>query len=192
MFRTPRQLIQQSTQQWFLTWNSTPGGNSISACELTCSLISSLARNVAQAANSMKEGRWDRKLYSGFELSGKTLGVLGFGRIGREVARRMQSFGMNIVAFDPMLSEEAAKELRVMKANLDEIWPIADYITVHTPLIPQTKSKSWKSIWLSRLFPYEKKVLASIGSSTFFANFQYFRAKKVLDPILTNTFFHTG
>ena len=90
----------------------------------------------------MKEGRWDRKLYSGFELSGKTLGVLGFGRIGREVARRMQSFGMNIVAFDPMLSEEAAKELGVMKANLDEIWPIADYITVHTPLIPQTKSKS--------------------------------------------------
>lgn len=121
--------------------NSTPGGNSISACELTCSLISSLARNVAQAAQSMKEGRWDRKLYSGFELSGKTLGVLGFGRIGREVASRMKSFGMRIVAFDPMLTEAGANEVGVTKASLDEIWPIADYITVHTPLIPQTKSK---------------------------------------------------
>lgn len=98
---------------------------------------------MAQAAQSMKEGRWDRKLYSGFELSGKTLGVLGFGRIGREVARRMQSFGMKIVAFDPMLTEEGANELGVTKASLDEIWPVADYITVHTPLIPQTKS-TWR------------------------------------------------
>lgn len=119
---------------------STPGGNSISACELTCALISALARNVAQAAQSLKEGRWDRKLYSGYELSGKTLGILGMGRIGREVAHRMQAFGMNVVAFDPIVSAEAAAELGIRKLNLEEIWPVADYITVHTPLIPQTRS----------------------------------------------------
>lgn len=119
---------------------STPGGNSISACELTCALISSLARNVAQAAQSLKEGRWDRKLYSGYELSGKTLAILGMGRIGREVAYRMQSFGMNIVAFDPILKPEVADELGVKLLDLEDIWPVADYITVHTPLIPQTRS----------------------------------------------------
>lgn len=131
--------LQAATRRGIVVLN-TPGGNSISACELTCSLISSLARNVAQAAQSMKEGRWDRKLYSGFELSGKVLGVLGFGRIGREVARRMQSYGMKIVAFDPMLTKVGADELGVTKASLDEIWPVADFLTVHTPLIPQTKN----------------------------------------------------
>ncbi|XP_076300236.1 hydroxypyruvate reductase [Lasioglossum baleicum] len=119
---------------------NTPGGNSISACELTCALISALARNVAQAAGALKEGRWDRKLYSGFELSEKTLAVLGMGRIGREVARRMQAFGMKVIAFDPVLTAEDAKQLDVEKLSLDEIWPQADYITVHTPLIPQTRN----------------------------------------------------
>ena len=119
---------------------STPGGNSISACELTCALISALARNVAQAAQSLKEGRWDRKLYSGYELSGKTLAILGTGRIGREVAHRMQSFGMNIVAYDPFLTDEIAAQLGIRNLNTEEIWPIADYITVHTPLMPETKS----------------------------------------------------
>ncbi|KAG7212727.1 hypothetical protein KM043_012994 [Ampulex compressa] len=130
--------LQAATRKGIIVLN-TPGGNSISACELTCSLISALARNVAQAAQSMKEGRWDRKLYSGFELSGKTLAVLGMGRIGREVSHRMQAFGMNIVAFDPMLNPDVAAQLGVQKLTLEEIWPVADYITVHTPLIPQTK-----------------------------------------------------
>lgn len=75
---------------------STPGGNSISACELTCILIGALARPVVPAGQSMKEGRWDRKLYSGSELYGKTLAVLGLGRIGREVAIRMKTWGMRV------------------------------------------------------------------------------------------------
>lgn len=107
---------------------------------MTCALISSLARNVPQAVQSLKEGRWDRKLYSGFELSGKTLAVLGMGRIGREVTRRMQAYGMRVIAFDPLLTCEIANQIGVEKLTLDEIWPIADYITVHTPLIPQTRS----------------------------------------------------
>jgi D-3-phosphoglycerate dehydrogenase len=121
---------------------STPGGNSISACELTCAMISALARNMTKACQSMKEGRWDRKLYAGSELSGKVLGVLGFGRIGREVSRRMQSYGMRILAFDPLLDSEQAAELQVTKADLEVLWNAADYITVHTPLIPQTKSET--------------------------------------------------
>lgn len=130
--------LEAATKKGVIVLN-TPGGNSISACELTCALISSLARNVAQAAQSLKEGRWDRKLYSGYELYGKTLAVLGMGRIGREVTRRMQSFGMRVVGFDPLLTQEAASQLGIEKLSLEEIWPRADYITVHTPLIPQTK-----------------------------------------------------
>lgn len=120
---------------------STPGGNSISACELTCSLIANLARPVAQAAQSMKEGRWDRKIYSGNELSGKTLAILGLGRIGREVGLRMTAFGMRCIGFDPITTKEEAHRAGVEKMELEEIWPSADYITVHTPLIPATKSE---------------------------------------------------
>ncbi|KAK6621878.1 hypothetical protein RUM44_001685 [Polyplax serrata] len=119
---------------------NTPGGNSISACEMTCALITSLARNIVPACQSLKEGRWDRKLYTGNELYGKTLAILGLGRIGREVALRMASYGMRTVGFDPMVTAEDAKSFGVEKMELDEIWPLADYITVHTPLIPQTRN----------------------------------------------------
>ncbi|KAJ8965847.1 hypothetical protein NQ317_000474 [Molorchus minor] len=118
----------------------TPGGNAISACELTCSLITSLARNVIPAAISLKAGRWDRKLYSGHELCGKTLAILGLGRIGKEVALRMQAWGMKTIGYDPIVSAEDAKTFNVESLTLEEIWPLADYITVHTPLIPQTKN----------------------------------------------------
>ncbi|KAK9303310.1 hypothetical protein QLX08_005057 [Tetragonisca angustula] len=131
--------LQAATRKGVIVLN-TPGGNSISACELTCTLICNLARNVPQAVQSLKEGRWDRKLYAGFELSGKTLAVVGMGRIGREVARRMQTFGMRVIGFDPLLTHQVADQIGVEKFSLDEIWPIADYITVHTPLIPQTKN----------------------------------------------------
>ncbi|XP_065090898.1 D-3-phosphoglycerate dehydrogenase [Ochlerotatus camptorhynchus] len=117
-----------------------PGGNSISACELTCFLIGALARPFCPAASSMKEGRWDRKLYSGSELYGKTLAVLGLGRIGREVGIRMNAFGMRVIGFDPITTPEEAKAAGIEKMELDYIWPLADYITVHTPLIPATRN----------------------------------------------------
>lgn len=131
--------IEAATRKGVIVLN-TPGGNSVSACELTCALISGLARNVAQACQSLKEGRWDRKLYTGSELSGKTLAVLGLGRIGREVATRMQAYGMKTIGFDPVVSAESAEQFNVDKLELEEIWPLADYITVHTPLIPQTRN----------------------------------------------------
>ncbi|PSN52991.1 hypothetical protein C0J52_01149 [Blattella germanica] len=131
--------IEAATRKGVIVLN-TPGGNSISACELTCALISTLARNIPQACQSLKEGRWDRKLYTGSELSGKTLAVIGLGRIGREVASRMQAYGMKTIGFDPMVTAEFAREHNIAKMELEEIWPLADYITVHTPLIPQTRN----------------------------------------------------
>ncbi|GLV38752.1 uncharacterized protein CBL_05751 [Carabus blaptoides fortunei] len=119
---------------------NTPGGNAISACEMTCALITNLARNVAQAAESMRAGRWDRKLYAGHELYGKTLAIIGLGRIGKEVAIRMQSWGMKTIGFDPIVPAEEAKKFNVESMELEKIWPLADYITVHTPLIPATKN----------------------------------------------------
>lgn len=131
--------IEAATKNNVIVLN-TPGGNSISACELTCLLIGSLARPITFAAQSMKGGAWDRKLYSGSELYGKTLAVLGLGRIGREVGIRLKSFGMRVIGFDPITTFEQAKEAGIEKMELDEIWPLADYITVHTPLIPSTRN----------------------------------------------------
>lgn len=90
----------------------------------------------------MKEGRWDRKLYSGSELSGKTLAILGLGRIGREVGIRMKTWGMRVIGFDPITTAAEAKAIGIEKMELEEIWPLADFVTVHVPLIPSTRSKS--------------------------------------------------
>jgi len=128
-----------ATEKNVLVMN-TPGGNTLSAAEHTCILIASMARNVPAACASMKAGAWDRKLYSGHELYGKTLAILGLGRIGKEVALRMQSYGMTTIGFDPIIPGEVTKEFGVESMPLEQIWPKADYITVHTPLIPQTKN----------------------------------------------------
>ena len=98
------------------------------------------SRYVAQACGSLKNGVWDRKTYTGNELKNKTLAIIGLGRIGREVAIRMQSFEMRTIGYDPIITAEASAQFGVESLPLDEIWPQADYITVHTPLIPQTKS----------------------------------------------------
>ncbi|XP_009953907.1 PREDICTED: D-3-phosphoglycerate dehydrogenase, partial [Leptosomus discolor] len=118
---------------------NTPTGNSLSAAELTCGMILCLARQIPQAAASMKEGQWDRKKYMGMELNGKTLGVLGLGRIGREVATRMQAFGMKTIGYDPIITPETSAAFGVEQLPLEQIWPRCDFITVHTPLLPSTK-----------------------------------------------------
>lgn len=129
--------ITSATIHGVLVMN-TPSGNTLSAAEHTCAMIASLSRHIPQACAALKNGVWDRKKYMGNELSGKTLAILGLGRIGREVAVRMQAFGMKTIGYDPMVSKEAAAQFRVDKMELEEIWPLADFITVHTPLIPQT------------------------------------------------------
>lgn len=118
---------------------NTPGGNTISTAEHTLSMILSLSRNIPQATASIKSGHWDRKSFMGTELYGKVLGIIGLGRIGSEVAKRANAFGMKVLAFDPYLSVAKAKELEVESVSLKELLSKADYITVHTPLTDDTK-----------------------------------------------------
>ncbi|MBM4038565.1 MAG: phosphoglycerate dehydrogenase [Planctomycetes bacterium] len=119
---------------------NTPGGNTLSTAEQTMALLLGLSRNVYPACASMKAGKWDRKSYMGTQLAGKTIGVLGLGRIGIEVARRCAAFGMAVLGFDPYITPERAKQLQITLApNLDEVWAKADYITVHVPMSDETR-----------------------------------------------------
>ncbi len=118
---------------------NTPAGNTIATAELTFTHMLCGARPVPQAAASMREGRWDRKILGGSELLSKTLGVCGMGRIGSEVAKRAKAFGMNIIAYDPFLTEVRAEAMGVEPVELEELFRRSDYITVHMPLTDQTK-----------------------------------------------------
>ncbi|EFB16689.1 hypothetical protein PANDA_018382, partial [Ailuropoda melanoleuca] len=129
--------LEAATRKGVLVMN-TPNGNSLSAAELTCGMIMCLARQIPQATASMKDGKWERKKFMGTELNGKILGILGLGRIGREVATRMQSFGMKTIGYDPIIAPEVSASFGVQQLPLEEIWPLCDFITVHTPLLPST------------------------------------------------------
>jgi D-3-phosphoglycerate dehydrogenase len=119
---------------------NTPGGNTVTTAELSFALLLALARKVPQAHASMTAGKWDRKLFQGLELAGKTLGVLGMGRIGTEVARRAKAFGMNVVAYDPYLTEDRAKAVGAEFADsVDDLYRVADFITVHMPVTAETR-----------------------------------------------------
>jgi D-3-phosphoglycerate dehydrogenase / 2-oxoglutarate reductase len=131
--------VDAATQRGIVVMN-TPGGNTISTAELTFSMLMALARKIPQAHMSMKEGKWSRKDFQGTELYNKTLGVLGMGRIGTEVAKRAQAFGMKVLAYDPFLTLARAKALQVdLRENVDEIYQAADFITVHMPMTDDTK-----------------------------------------------------
>ena len=129
--------VDAATERGVVVMN-TPAGNTISTAELTFTHILCGARPIAQAAASMKAGNWDRKTLSGIELFKKTLGVVGLGRIGGEVAKRAQAFGMRVLAYDPYLSPSRAKAMQVEVATLDELLKQSDYITVHMPLTDDT------------------------------------------------------
>lgn len=131
--------VDAATQRGIVVMN-TPGGNTVSTAELTFSMLMSLARGIPQANASMKAGEWNRKAFQGTELFHKTLGILGMGRIGGEVAKRAVAFGMRVVAYDPYLSHSRAKALQVeLMEKLEDIYPLADFITVHMPLTEETK-----------------------------------------------------
>ncbi|MGE5507589.1 MAG: phosphoglycerate dehydrogenase [Chitinophagales bacterium] len=116
-----------------------PEGNTVSTAEHTWAMLMAVARSLPQACQSLKEGKWDRKSFLGVELQGKTLGVVGLGRVGSQVARRAQAFGMRVLAFDPYLSAERAEQAGVEVATVGQIVEEADFITVHTPLTAETK-----------------------------------------------------
>ena len=120
---------------------NTPGGNTLSTAEHTMALLLALSRNVYPACASLKAGKWDRKSFMGTQLAGKTVGVIGLGRIGLEVARRCAAFGMTVLGFDPYLTPERAKQFQVtLAACLDEVYAGADYITVHVPMTDETRA----------------------------------------------------
>jgi len=130
--------LQAATRRGVLVMNS-PGGNSISTAELAVALMLALARNLSPADTSMKAGVWDRKSFAGVELHGKRLGVIGFGRIGREVASRCRAFGMEVQAFDPFVSPAVAEAAHVALRSLDEVIQTSDYLTLHTTLTAETR-----------------------------------------------------
>ena len=120
---------------------NTPTGNTLSTAEHAFSLMLSLSRNIAPAHQSLCEGRWDRKKFMGSQLGGKTVGIVGLGRIGQEFAKRAQAFEMEVYAFDPFLSAEMAAQLGIQRVeNVKDMLPKLDYLTVHTPLTPETRN----------------------------------------------------
>ncbi|MEW6676144.1 MAG: phosphoglycerate dehydrogenase [Nitrospirota bacterium] len=131
--------MTSATKKGIVVMN-TPGGNTITTAEHTIALMFALARQIPQATMSMKSGKWEKKRFMGVELFNKTLGIIGLGNIGRQVAKRAQGLAMNVVAYDPFLSEDKAKALGVEKVELAELFNRSDFITIHTPITPDTKN----------------------------------------------------
>jgi len=129
--------VDAATQRGIIVMN-TPSGNTISTAELTFSMLMGLARKIPQAHSSMKAGEWNRKAFQGTELYNKTIGILGMGRIGSEVAKRALAFGMTVLAYDPYLNLARAKALQVELVELDDLYARADFITVHMPMSDET------------------------------------------------------
>jgi D-3-phosphoglycerate dehydrogenase / 2-oxoglutarate reductase len=130
--------VEAATERGIIVMN-TPGGNTTAVAEHTLALVLALARRVPVADATLKAGRWEKNRLQGVELLGKTLGILGLGRIGTEVARRALGFRMQVLAYDPYLTREAAERLGVESVELDELLSRSDFITIHTPLTGDTR-----------------------------------------------------
>ncbi|UCF20219.1 MAG: phosphoglycerate dehydrogenase [Gemmatimonadota bacterium] len=130
--------IEAATRRGIVVLNA-PGGNVISAAEHTLALMLALVRHVARADASLRRGEWERGRFRGIELHGKTLGLVGAGRIGAEVAKRAQAFGMKVMAFDPYLPRERAEQAGISLVDLQGLLETADVISIHTPLTDETK-----------------------------------------------------
>ncbi|MCX6691235.1 MAG: phosphoglycerate dehydrogenase, partial [Methanoregula sp.] len=130
--------VEAATRKGIIVTNA-PEGNTLAATEHTMAMMQALARNIPQANASLKKKEWKRSKFMGVELNEKTLGIVGFGRIGREVAKRANAMDMKCVAYDPFITKERAAQLGVEMMSLAELFKVADVITVHTPLIAETK-----------------------------------------------------
>jgi D-3-phosphoglycerate dehydrogenase len=128
-----------ATKQGIVVMN-TPGGNTLSTAEHTVALLLALSRNIAPAYQSLMAGKWERNKYMGTQVAGKTLGIVGLGRIGLAVAARARALEMNVLGYDPFMSSERAKELGIEPAEtVEAMLPRVDYLTVHTPLTDETR-----------------------------------------------------
>lgn len=130
--------VPAATERGVVVMN-TPGANSIATAELALALMLAASRHVAQADASLKAGEWRRSEFVGRQLYGKTLGIIGFGRIGRLVAERALAFGMEVLAYDPYVTEEVARELGVLLVDLDVLLAQSDYVTLHTAVSPESE-----------------------------------------------------
>ncbi|MFD1928406.1 phosphoglycerate dehydrogenase [Sporosarcina siberiensis] len=130
--------LDAATERGIIVVNA-PDGNTNSAAEHTMAMLMSMARKIPQAFNSLKNQQWDRKAFIGVELKNKTLGVVGLGRIGAEVAARAKGQRMNVIAYDPFLTEEKARKLGIDFGSVEDVLKAADFITVHTPLLKETR-----------------------------------------------------
>lgn len=131
--------VPYATDKGILVMN-TPSANILSAAEHSCAMLLALARNIPFAHESMHKGEWKRSKYTGVELNGKVLGIIGVGRVGGEVAKRMKAFNMTMIGYDPFLPKEVADSLGVRLTTLDEVISTADFMTIHTPLLPDTRN----------------------------------------------------
>ncbi|MCL5266626.1 MAG: phosphoglycerate dehydrogenase [Bacteroidetes bacterium] len=131
--------VSAATRKGIVVMN-TPGGNTVSTAEHTMALMLSLARNIPQSFHDLQNGKWERKKYMGAELFGKTLGVIGLGKVGREVAFRAKAFGMSVIGYDPLLAADAASNLGLELVSVDDLILRSDFITVHTPLTEETRA----------------------------------------------------
>src|SRR5580693_6527427 len=129
--------LDAATRQGIAVMN-TPGANAVAVAEQTLGMMLAMARHLCLADALMHAGRWEKKSLQGTELRGKTLGIAGLGRVGMEVARRARAFAMEIVAHDPFVSVAVAKEQGIRLASLEDLYAVADYITLHVGLTPQT------------------------------------------------------
>ena len=129
--------VEAATERGVAVFNA-PGGNTNAAAELTMALLISVARKIPAAEASLRAGQWDRAVFKGVELRGKTLGLIGAGRIGSEVAVRCRAFDMNVIAYDPYLSPTRAVELDIEMAGLNKVIKKGDFISIHVPLTEET------------------------------------------------------
>ena len=129
--------LDAATKKGIMVVNA-PESTSITVAEHTMGLMLAVARKIAIADKSTKEGKWEKKLFKGMELKGKTLGVIGMGRIGSQVVKRCQAFEMDALAYDPYLPPEVAQDMGVELTDLDTVLKNADVITIHVPLTPET------------------------------------------------------
>src|SRR6266571_3289491 len=131
--------VAEATRRGIVVMN-TPEGNAISAAEHALGLILALLRKIPQADLFMKKGKWERQRFMGVELNGKALGIIGFGKIGTEVAKRAKSFKLNVLVYDPYVSDAVARDHNVSLISLDELLAQSDIISLHAPLTASTKN----------------------------------------------------
>src|SRR5688572_31950982 len=131
--------IEAATERGVLVMNS-PGGSTTTTAEHAIAMLFALARSIPQAYLALRGGKWDKSRFKGTEITGKTLGVVGLGRIGSEVARKCQAMGMNVLAYDPFINPDTPLSSGLVLVSLDEIGEKADFITFHVPLTDETRN----------------------------------------------------